>query len=150
MDSQTRTFGETLAKTILDQDWSGVHELLAPWLQSRYTIDDVQEFFESDYLSILAGSDIDELHHPETYYVGGNSSDLASLREPPSWKPVGRAIPDEVSDENFRQWMNVQLQCSEDQQAELDLDYLSDLWLVVVEHENELRVGYWAHDPYES
>lgn len=149
MDQRMRTFGEQLGSRALAQDWAGVQQLLAPWLRERYSVEAVQQFFEDDYASVLVGCEIEELHYPAQVRVDGNTSTLEELRQVPSWLPRGRPIPQEVTADNFRQWMNLQLECSEEQAEELELDFLSDTWLIVVELEEGLRVGYWAHDPYE-
>lgn len=149
MDEQVSAFGHALAGAALERKWDAVHGMLAPWLQARYSVTDVQAFFESDYLRLLAGSGISELAYPAVPYVSGNPSSLESLREKKSWLPRPRPIPVEVTDANFRQWMKLQLLCSEEQAQQLDLDYLTELWLIVVEIPDGLRVGYWAHDPYE-
>jgi amino acid transporter len=57
-------------------------------------------------------------------------------------------IPAEVTEQNFRQWMNIQLQCSEEQQRELD--FLTDVWLVVVELDEGLRWVTGRTTPTES
>ena len=150
MDQRIRSFGEMLSQTAISRDWVKVHQLLAPWLRARSSASDVQEFFESDYANTLRANDIQDLHFPEIAQIDGNSSSLSSLREAPSWQPRGRPIPEEVNEANFRQWMNIQLKCSESQAEELDLDFLTDIWLVVVELEEGLRVGYWSHNPYEG
>ena len=150
MEQRIQSFGEMLAQTIIARDWAKVQQFLAPWLRARLSVSDVQRFFESDYASTLKGNDIQDLHFPEAAQVDGNSSSLAELRTAPSWQARGRPIPAEVNEGNFRQWMSIQLQCSEAQAEELELDFLSEVWLVVVELEEGLRVGYWAHNPYES
>lgn len=73
---------------------------------------------------------------------------LPSLREKPSWKPESRPIPADVTEGNFRQWMTIQLQTSDEDQQALGLDYLTELWLIVVETGQGLRVGYWNHDAH--
>lgn len=145
--SVLRSFGESLARWAIERDWERVRELLAPWLRARFGASDVQAFFERDYARTLSLRGVRGLHHPQLAEVSDNSVTLAYLRTPPSWKPSGRAIPVEVNDANFRRWMKIQLQCSDSQADELRLDYLSDVWLIVVELEEGLRVGYWCHDP---
>ena len=110
-----------------------MHQLLAPWLRTRFTVSDAQAFFEADYANTLKANDIQDLHYPAAARIDGNSSSLPDLRKAPSWQPRGRPIPEEVNEANFRQWMNIQLQCSESQAEELELDFLTDIWLVVVE-----------------
>lgn len=149
MNSEVQKFVERLADVALAQDWAGVHSLLAPWLQSRFGVEDVREFFERDYLRLLSFVEITELQYPTVPYVSGNDSSLEDLREKTSWLPRPRPIPLEVTAGNFKQWFKLQLQCSPEQADEIDVDYLTEIWLIVVEHASELRVGYWVHDPYE-
>lgn len=143
MRDDVRAFGEKLAQTALDRNWTGVRELLAPWLPE--SPDDLQKKLEDEYRCTLQG----ELHYPSVPYVSGNRSTLEDLREP---KDGGRCrpIPAEVTPDNFRQWMTIQLQCSEEQADELEVDFLAELWLIVVELPEGLRVGYWATTAYEG
>lgn len=90
------------------------------------------------------------MHFPQGTYVSGNDSSLAELRETSSVMPRPRPIPAEVTPDNFRWWMKLQLLCSEEQVDLLGFDYFTEIWLVVVAAENGLRVGYWSHDPYEA
>ena len=69
MDERIQKFGETLANTAIARDWTGVYEMLAPWLQSREDVNAVQAFFEDDYRQVLAGSGITEIHYPLIPYV---------------------------------------------------------------------------------
>ena len=146
MEPLIKEFGHTLAGKALERDWEGVRLLLAPWL--TLTTEEVQEFFESDYRETLKSSGVEEMHWPEVPYVSGNSSDLASLREKKDWMQAARPIAPEVTEANFRQWMTIQLQCSEEQTDELDFDYFTELWLIVCQTPEGLRVGYWSHSAY--
>jgi len=147
MTDELRAFGERLAQAALDRNWAGVCDLLAPWLQQ--SPEEVQKKLEDEYRSILQSNAIEEMHYPSVPYVSGNQSTLEFLREP---KEGGRCrpIPAEVTPENFRQWMKIQLQCSEEQAEELEVDFLAELWLIVVELPAGLRVGYWATTAYEG
>ena len=144
MDPRWSTFGTTLADAAMAQDWNAVHGLLAPWMRKALTPDSVRAFFENAYREILAGFDVEELHHPTEAELDGNSCTLADLREDP-FRPDAPEIADEVTDENFRKWMHIQLMTSPEQQAELGMDYLASFWLIIVELREGLRVGYWAH-----
>ncbi len=146
MQATVEQFGMTLAQKALDRDWEGVRSLLAPWL--GLSSDEVREFFEADYRETLKANEVEGMHYPEVPYVSGNSSDLAFLREKTDWMPAPRAIAGEVTPENFRQWMTLQLQCSEEQMDELGFDYFTELWLIVCETPDGLRVGYWSHGAY--
>ncbi len=146
MQESVQQFGTTLAQKALDRDWEGVHSLLAPWL--GLSTDGVREFFESDYRETLQANDVEGSHYPEVPYVSGNSSDLEFLREKKDWMQAPRSIAPEVTPENFRQWMTLQLQCSEEQMDELGFDCFTELWLIVCETPDGLRVGYWSHSAY--
>ena len=146
MHETIQQVGMILGQKALDRDWEGVRGLLAPWL--GLSSDQVREFFESDYRETLKANEVEGTHYPEVPYVSGNSSDLASLREKKDWMPAARPIAAEVTPENFRQWMNLQLQCSEEQADELGFDYFTELWLIVCETPEGLRVGYWSHSGY--
>lgn len=144
MEDSVQQFGTTLAKKVLGRDWEGVRSLLAPWL--GLSTDEVREFFESAYREKLKANDVQGSHYPEEVpYVSGSSSDLAFLREKKDWMQSSRPIAAEVTPENFRQWMNFQLQCSEEQIEELGFGCFTELWLLVCETPDGLRVGYWSH-----
>jgi hypothetical protein len=145
MDPHVRAFGEAFANAALARDWPGVRAMLAPWLQRSLSPDHVRAFFEDDYAATLAESGIAEPHFPEVPYVSGNSCTLADLLTPSFGAPP--PIPSEVTAENFRQWMKVQLQCFDEQAASLDFDYFTEVWLIVVAHQEGLKIGYWVHDP---
>lgn len=85
------------------------------------------------------------VHYPEVYEVSGNASTLADLRDDEDFP---RAIAAEVTEDVFRQWMKLQLQCSQEQAITLGFDYFSEVWAIVVEIDEGLRIGYWSHSPY--
>src|SRR4051812_29877878 len=81
-----------LGRKALARDWAGVHALLAPWLRERWSIEQVQEFFESEY----------------------------------------RDVPADVTDDNVRYWMKLQLQSSDEQMDALGFDSFCEMWMAVV------------------
>jgi len=52
-----------------------------------------------------------------------------------------RDAPVEVTDGRVRYWMKLQLQCSDEQMAELGFDSSCEVWMAVVETAEGLRVG---------
>ncbi len=152
MDEEVRAFGMDLGLKALAQDWSGVYDQLAPWLQQQFTVDDVRAFFEDEYRSILASVGIDALQYPEypEPELGGNGFTKATqLREPISWEGGKiRAIAPEVTDENVRWWLSMQLTCSDEQMEELGFDYFCEVWMAVVNTDDGLKVGYWSQGAY--
>jgi hypothetical protein len=59
-----------------------------------------------------------------------------------------RPVPAEVTDENWRFWMKLQLQASDAQMAELNFDTFCEVWIAIVTTGEGLRVGYWSHGAY--
>jgi len=152
MEDDIRNFGMELGQRALKRDWTGVHEMLAPWQQARLSVDDVRVFFEDAYREMLKENGIEGMYYPEypDPEVGGNDfTNATELRKPISF--LGgkvRPIPPEVTDENVRYWLMVQLQCSDGQMEKLGFDYLAEVWMSVVDTPGGLRVGYWSQGAY--
>ena len=145
MDNDVQAFGEKLGKCVLARKWDGVREMLAPWLQQKFSAAQVQAFFEDEYKSTLAFSKIDQLHYPEDPEpaIDGNThTNATSLRDTKGGAVRDRELAPEVTDDIVRYWMSLTLNCSEEQQSELDLDNLGEFWVLVVEWKGQLCVGY--------
>jgi hypothetical protein len=123
MDDDIGRFGTEIGHHALQRNWTGVHQMLAPWLQHSLSVDDVRTFFENAYREILQGNRIQDMHYPEypDPELGGNSfTNATKLRQPLSFQDGRvRAVPLELTDENFRYWLMVQLQCSDEQMEAL-------------------------------
>ena len=152
MDENVRNFGNDLGRRVLARDWPGVHQMLAPWMQRSLEVDHVRAFFEDEYRSILQENGIEGMHYPEypEPELGGNTfMNATKLREPISFQgDKVRLVAAEVTDENVRYWLKVQLQCSDDQMAKFGFDYFAETWISVVETSVGLRVGYWSQGAY--
>jgi hypothetical protein len=152
MDDDIRAFGESLGRKVLARDWAGAHELLAPWLRAATDHEGVRSFFEDEYRSALQANGIEGLRYPEypEPSIGGNNFlNATKLREPISFEgDKVRPVPPQVTDQNMRYWMKLELQCSDDQMAELNFDTFCEVWIAVVETDEGLRAGYWSHGAY--
>jgi hypothetical protein len=152
MDDDVRAFGMELGHKALARDWAGVHAMLAPWLRKSWSVEKVQGFFEDEYRATLEASGAEGPHYPEypEPEVGGNGFTKATqLREPISFAGGKvRDVPVEVTDDNVRYWMKLQLQCSDEQMASLGFDFFCEVWMAVVETAEGLRVGYWSQGAY--
>jgi len=152
MDDDIRGLGETLGRNALARDWAAVHQLLAPWLRTFITVEDVRSFFEDEYRATLQANGVDHLQYPEypdPAVDGNNFMNATKLREPIDFQGGKmRSIPSEVTDQNMRYWMKLQLHCSDDQMAKLNFDTFCEVWIAVVETEEGLRVGYWSQGAY--
>ena len=152
MDEELRSFGTALGTAALARDWAGVHRLLAPWLRQSLNADDVRRFFEDEYLRALSESGVSGIKYPEypEPSVDGNTFlNATKLREPISWAGNKvRPVAPEVTDENMKFWMKLQLQCSDEQMAALGFDHFCEVWAAIVGTEEGLRVGYWSQGAY--
>ena len=152
MDGNLVAFGNEVGSRAIAQEWAKVHRLLAPWMRSDWSVARVQCFFEDEYRDTLAANSIDGMHYPahRAPQLGGNGLTTATeLRKPISWAgDKVRDVAPEVTDQNFRYWMNLQLMCSDDQMENLGFDFFCEVWMAVVETPEGLRVGYWSQGAY--
>ena len=152
MDDDVRAFGESLGRKALERNWPAVHQLLAPWLRAEMNPDGVRAFFEDEFRATLQANGVQDLQYPEypePSVDGNNFLNATKLREPISFQGGKvRAVPQEVTDQNMRFWMKLQLQCSDDQMAKLNFDTFCEVWIAVVETPEGLRVGYWSQGAY--
>lgn len=152
MDDDIRSFGEALGRKALAKDWAGVRELLASWLRATTSVDQVRAFFENEYRATLEANGVRELHYPEypePSVDGNNFMSAAKLREPIEFdNGKVRAVAAEVTDQNMRYWMKLQLQCSDEQMEKLNFDTFCEVWIAVVATSEGLRVGYWSQGAY--
>jgi hypothetical protein len=136
----------------LQRDWPAVHAMLAPWLQATWSVDHVQQFFEDEYRAAVEATGAEGIQYPEypDPEVGGNEFMKATqLREPISFAGGKvRTVAPEVTDDNVRYWLKLQLQCSDEQMERLGFDFFCEVWMAVVEIPEGLRVGYWSQGAY--
>ena len=140
LDSLVRQFAETFADAIVARDFDRASTLLAPWLRAQHTPERLAELIDAEVTATLEACELDAGPYPGTYTFGWNDIGLASLRELPSYE-VERKIPNEVTSENYRQWMKIEFQPLEEE--ELEVDAYFDLWMIVVTDGPGLAVGYF-------
>jgi len=152
VDDDVRLFGQHLGTRALARDWTGVHAMLAPWMQQTMTPDGVRAFFENEYRLTLQDNSVDSMHypeHPEPQLGGNGFTNATALRKPISWEGDRiRPVAPEVTDANMKYWMSIQLQCSDAQMDTFGFDFFSEVWLAVVQTNEGLRVGYWSQGAY--
>ena len=149
MDEDIREFGMGIGNKALERDWARVYELVAPWLQKEITVDGVREFFEDEYRKTLDANEIEETpypEYPEPELDGNAFMNATELRKPISWEGDRvRNIAVEVTDDIVRYWLKIGLMSSDEQMDKLGFDCFAEVWVLVVETEDGLRVGYWSH-----
>ncbi|MBI3649642.1 MAG: hypothetical protein HY231_01190 [Acidobacteria bacterium] len=167
MKEAYQQFGNRFAAAVVAKDYVTAHSLLAAWLQPKVTVAKLQEMIEKEISEVCAAAELDELVYPETWSLDGNSSTVEELKEPhsyistrnsgwlgaerPNYSSAGdllKPLADEVTADNFRQWMCIQFMPTEEAQNDLDIDAFLDFWMAVVEVDGQLQIGYFElEDP---
>lgn len=135
------SFANNFAKTIITQNFTAAYQMLAPWLQTEMPQDDLRAEFENELLTMNDYWDIEELIYPADFKVSSNSSSLADLQAERNWREP-RKFSDELTNENFRQWMVIQFLPDEDDER-IEFDGWFDFWMVVAEISGQLKIGYF-------
>jgi hypothetical protein len=139
-DNDVLDFVRHFADRIVARDFAGAHGALAPWLRAEVSPDDLAATIDAEVqLTREACGESDECK-PETYEIDWNSISLASLKEHRSVAPLP-SVSDEITDDNFRNWVCVQLMPSEE--GVWELDAFVDMWLMVVALDTGYAVGYY-------
>lgn len=141
MKEEYKEFAAEFAQTIIREDFAAAHKFLAPWLQNEMSEVDFRDVFEKWLLEINEIWEIEELIFPDEFEISHNISSLEFLREKESWRKP-RNISNEVTDENFRQWMVIQF-LPDENDSRVELDGWFDFWFILVETGGEFRIGFF-------
>lgn len=141
MKEEYKEFAAEFAQTIIREDFAAAHKFLAPWLQNEMSEVDFRRVFEKWLLEINEIWEIEELIFPDEFEISHNISSLEFLREKESWRKP-RNISNEVTDENFRQWMVIQF-LPDENDSRVELDGWFDFWFILVETGGEFRIGFF-------
>jgi flavodoxin len=141
MKEEYTEFAARFAQTIVDEDFEAAHALFAPWLQKEMSPGAFRAEVEKWLWEMNEIWGIEELIFPDAFEISHNSSTLEELRKKESWREP-RKISDEVTEENFRQWMVIQFMPDETDER-VELDGWFDFWFILVETGGGLRVGFF-------
>lgn len=137
MDDRSRALADRLGAEVVAGRFDAVAPLLAPWLQSATTPAALRE---------RCSAALGDLPPPVSWTVDENPSDLATLRQVGPYGPPSAAIPSEITEGNFRDWICLQFQPDPDNEEGFNVCY--DLWVAVVEVEGAFLIGYL--EPWEA
>jgi hypothetical protein len=140
INAEYRAVAERFAEAIVEKDYEAAHRCFAAWLRDAVTVDAFREIVEREVRETLEANDMPATLHPADYRVGWNASTLDELKDADSWAP-GRDIPEEITPDNFRQWLHVLLQPDADEESEIDA--YTDVWMIVVETARGHEIGYF-------
>src|SRR5512146_126941 len=138
------------ARAIIEDDYKAARAYFAPWLEKQVTAAKLREILKREFFADLAPVDfvvsandstLDELReHYEEYYKNDATRTLASTESFGEWGPPSIYIPEEIMPANFRQWMSIDITPELDN--DLGLDYILRLWLIVVDLDGTMKIGY--------
>ena len=141
---------EAFATAMINDDYAAAHQLLAPWLAKQVTAKLLREILTKEFLAdtqpvdfVIAGNEstLDELRsHFQEYYKDDKARTLGSLTEYGMWGPPSVSIADEITPANFKAWLSFDL--TPDPDNEWGLDYMLRVFLIVVEIDGVMRIGY--------
>jgi hypothetical protein len=116
--------------------------MFASWLIRAVTPQQLRESIEQEVKEVAEANELEGGLHPTSYEIDSNTCSLEDLKKPPSYREP-RRIPEEVNEENYRQWMVVQFQPAPEEQDELGIDAWLDWWMLLVEEDGELKIGFF-------
>ena len=142
-----RQFAQTFATRIIQSDFDGAHQLLAPWLRQMVSAEQIRALIQKEVQEVAEANELEGEFNPGDFNIDSNSCTLDDLKEEMSFRE-SRQITQEVTAENFRQWMVIQFMPTQQEHDELGIDAWLDWWMIVVEIEGEYRIGFFEiEDP---
>lgn len=139
-DQSVLDFVKNFAQQIIHRDFVPAHHFLAPWLKETISPDTLQTEIDLEIQATLEACGEREECQPQAFEIDWNSSLLASLRADRSFAP-NRSIDEQITNDNFKHWICIQFQPTQDQPWELDAFF--DLWLIIVALDTGLAIGYY-------
>ncbi len=130
MDDEIRAWLTEFGRAVVEKEFDRAQACLAPWLAERVSI---KEDIASTVEETREEREIIGEPHPAACDVGYNDLGLDELREDDT------NIDTHVNEENFRQWCSVVFLASEEEA----FDAYCDMWMIVVDTEGGLRIGYY-------
>jgi hypothetical protein len=149
-DELVAAVASAFGQAVVDGDYKTAHAQLAPWLQREIPVETLK--------SVLTREMIDGIE-PTDFNTSGNDTTLQDLRDGyaeyhendrsrtfstcDSFGEYGQPsiyIADEITPENYRQWMSIEFTPEEDNEA--GIDYCLRLWIIVVKVDGAMKIGH--------
>jgi hypothetical protein len=147
IDKTYEEFARAFATRVIESDFAAAHRMLAPWLAATIAPEQIQEMIKKEVEAVKEANELEGELHPTSYQIDYNSCTLQDLKEMRSYREA-RKISEEINDRNFRQWMVVQFQPTEQEQDDLGIDAYLDWWMMLVHVGGEIKIGYFEiEDP---
>src|SRR5262249_20439388 len=134
----------------IEGNYDAAHAQLAPWLQREISSATLKRVLERELVEGLAAIDFttggndttlqDLREHYTEYHKDDRSRTFSSLGSFGDWGQASVYIADEITRENYRQWMSIEF--TPDPDNEEGIDYCLRLWLVIVAVDGVMRIGH--------
>lgn len=132
MDAKCKALANAVGKHVVDREFPDLLDLFAPWLAEQFSAADLEDMLDA------AG---DGLPAPASFEVDEGIMELEELRTPSDYGPPSRPLSELITEASFRGWISIQFAPDPKHFDECNVCY--DVWMVLVEHEGEMLVGYF-------
>jgi hypothetical protein len=132
MDAKCMALANAVGKHVVNREFPDLLDLFAPWLAELFSSADLEDMLDA------AG---DGLPAPASFTVDEGSMGLEELRTPSDYGPPSRPLSDLITEASFRGWISIQFAPDPKHFDECNVCY--DVWMVLVEHEGEMLIGYF-------
>jgi hypothetical protein len=132
MDARCKALASAVGKHVVERGFADLLDLFAPWLGELFSASDLEDMLDAA---------CEGLPVPAAFTVDEGIMELEELRTPSDFGPPSRPLSDAITAANYRGWFSVQFQPDPKHAEEFNVCY--DVWMVFVEHDGELMVGYF-------
>lgn len=132
MSKSAEELCNALGKFIVDRDFAGAYTLLAPWYRPALSAAEIERMVDAQNEGLE--------HPPHSWTVGEGMVGLEELRKPDPYGPPTKALPKQITDDNFRAWMQVQFAPDPSVHEVQNINY--DVWVIVIENGGDFQIGY--------
>jgi hypothetical protein len=149
-DELIAAVASAFAQAIVDGDYEAAHAQLAPWLQREISPDTLQRVLTRELIDGVAATDFstsgnattlqDLREHYTEYHQDDRGRTFSSVDSFGDWGQPSIYVADQITPENFKQWMAIEFTPDPDNEA--GIDYCLRLWMVVVSIDGTMRIGH--------
>lgn len=133
MDPKYYKFLEAFADAIHHANATELSQMMVPWTKPTSDPLEMIKMMNEKITEVVQELDLDETLVPANYEIDYNDCDLEELKEDFD----AEEIPNEINDDNFRQWTCIQFIDQNEEYA------CFDFWSILVEIDDEYKIGFF-------
>ncbi len=122
---------DAFAEMLIAEDWDAAHDLLAPWLSSRWT---------AESLARAVRAAVKDCSGPAVWELEISPLEYDDVREPYGNGPPSEPFPSQLKRSRFRDWICIHFTPAEAERD--DLAGCFDIWVATAEVNSDLWIGY--------